>query len=388
MKRLFVLKNIIVSFFVMVILLSSCSTKNSVSVRIKITSSKDSKVYINRLNFASSVVVDSSEISKGKDNVRFRVKLVDEPVFLVFTIKDKGSITLLAEPGEKIDLIINADKINDYTVLGSKGTLKTKALESKLSESKNKLLELKLKYGSTRDNVSRSLIEQEYNAVVDSQRAYSTRFVWENVMSRASIMALYQKFDEGFYVFDRVQDIVLFKAVASSLKVFYPNSDYTKGMLRDITEMENRVRNEKLKDIINNSISSIPEIVLPDAKGNTVKLSSLKGKVVLLDFWASWDQNCLMDNRDLIDVYKQFKGKGFEIYQVSLDVNRDDWINAIESAGLPWINVSELNPKGARCAMIYNVSQIPTNFLIDRNHAIIGKNLFGEELKKRLREVL
>jgi len=387
MKRLCGTKSIVV-FFVAIVFLSSCSTKNSVSIRVKITSSKDSKVYIERLNFASSTIIDSSSVSKGDDNVRFRVKSVTEPTFLLVRVKDKGAITLLADPNEKIDLIINADKIYDYTVLGSKGSLKTKELDAKLSESKSKLYDLKMKYDATQNQVTRSLIEQEYNAVVDSQRAYSSRFIWANVMSRASVMALYQKFDDDFYVFDKSQDIALFKAVASSLKALYPNSNYTEGMLRDISGMENMVKAEKLKRMISQSISTIPEIALPNTKGEIIKLSSLKGKVVLLDFWASWDQNSLMDNRDLLDVYKQFKNKGFEIYQVSLDINRDDWANAIESAGLPWINVSELNPQGPMCAKVYNVIQIPTNYLIDRNHSIIGKNLFGEELRKKLREVL
>jgi hypothetical protein len=95
-----------------------------------------------------------------------------------------------------------------------------------------------------------------------------------------------------------------------------------------------------------------------------------------------------MDNRELLGIYKQFKGKGFEIYQVSLDGNRDEWVNAIESAGLPWINVCELNPKGSRDALTYNITQVPANYLIDRNYTIIGKNLYGDALKKMLQEVL
>ena len=149
MKRLCGIQNFFIAFFVAIILLSSCSTKNSVSIRIKITSSKDSKVYIERLNFASSVLVDSTTISKGNDNVSFRVKSVTEPTFLLVRVKDKGAITLLADPNEKINLIINADKIYDYTVLGSKGSLKTRELDAKLSESKSKLFDLKQKYDST-----------------------------------------------------------------------------------------------------------------------------------------------------------------------------------------------------------------------------------------------
>ena len=232
------------------------------------------------------------------------------------------------------------------------------------------------------------MIEREYNAVVDSQRAYSSRFIWANVMSRASVMAIYQKFDDDLYVFDKSEDLVLFKAIASSLIAIYPNSDYSKGMLADIKRMEGIIRNAKISNIISQSVSSIPDIALRNPKGEVVKMSSLKGKVILLNFWASWDQSSMMDIRELNETYNQFKNRGFEIYQVSLDANRDDWINAIESANLPGINVCELNPKGSMDAKIFNITQLPANYLIDKNFTVVGKNLYGEALKKKLRSEL
>jgi peroxiredoxin len=386
--KLLRLKLIGVSCIVILLLLNSCNDKKSILVRVKITSSKDSKVYIDRLNFSNFEKLDSSEISKGENDVSFKVKSVIEPTFLVVRVRDKGALTLLCEPGEKMNLIINTDKFYDYTILGSKGSQKTKDLTIKLNDTKSKLYDLRVRYNLAQDLGTKSMIEQEYNAVVDSQRAYSSRFIWANAMSRASVMTVYQKYDDDSYVLDRPEDMVLFKTVASSLRAMYPNSDYAKGMVNDIKQMESVIRKSKLNDLINQSVSTIPDIVIPNSKGVDVKLSDFKGKVILLDFWASWDQTCLMDNRELLDIYKLYKNKGFEIFQVSLDSNRDEWVNAIESAGLPWINVCELNPNGSLCARTYNVTQIPVNYLIDRNQTIIGKNLYGESLKKKLREVL
>ncbi|RPH32347.1 MAG: AhpC/TSA family protein [Bacteroidales bacterium] len=373
---------------VVLLSLSSCSNKDSVVVRVKITNNADSKIYIDKLNYANSQVIDSSEISKGENLIRFKVKSVFEPTFLVIRVPEHGAITLLCEPNEKMNLIVNTDKYYDYTVLDSKGSQKTKELAAKLSDSKKKLYDLKVKFNLAKEEGLKSLIEQEYNATIDSQRAYNSKFIWANTMSRASVMAVYQKFDDEFYVFDRSEDIVLFKAVASSLRAIYPNSDYTKGMLVDIKRMEEIVRSAKLKNMISTSVSSIPDITLSNPKGDVIKLSSFKGKVILLNFWASWDQSSMMDIRELIETYSQFKNKGFEIYQVSLDTNRDDWVNAIESAGLPGVNVCELNPNGSLDARIYNVSQLPSNYLIDKNFTIVGKNLFGEALKKKIREIL
>lgn len=367
---------------------SSCSNKDSVIVDIKVKSKEDSKVYFEKINFSDSKVIDSAEISKGNNSIRFKAKALAEPSFFAIRIPGKGDITILCEANEKVNLIVDAEKINEYTVLGSKGSQFTKDLSLKLLASKTKLYDFKEQYNSTQDEIKKKMIEQEYYAVIDSQRAYNSRFIWANTMSRASVMALYQKFDDEMYVFDKSNDIVLFKAVASSLKALYPKSDYTEGMLNDIKRMDGIVRNAKIQDIIKQSVATIPDISLSTPSGNIVKLSSLKGKVVLLNFWASFDQQSMMDIRELIETYNQFKGKGFEIYQVSLDTSRDDWVNAIESASLPGINVCGLNPNGSIDAKIYNVTQLPTNYLIDKHHTIVGKNLFGEELKKKLREIL
>ncbi len=366
----------------------SCSNNNSVVIEVNLKCDKDSRVYIDKLNFSGSETIDSTDISSGNNSFKFKMKQVVEPTFFVIRVPEKGAITLLCEPNEEVNLVVDTKDINDFVVTGSKGSLLTKNLSDKLSESKNKLIDLKNKYNNTTDEIKKKLIEQEYYAVIDSQRVYNSKFIWKNTMSRASVMALYQKFDYEFYVFDKDEDIVLFKAVASSLRAIYPNSEYTKGMLADIKRMEGIVRGAKLQEMVKQSVETIPDISLSTPQGDIVKLSSLKGKVVLLNFWASFDQQSMMDIRELIETYKQFKGKGFEIYQVSLDFNRDDWVNAIESVSLPGINVCELNPKGSIDAKIYNVTQLPTNFLIDRKHTIVGKNLFGEELRKKLREIL
>jgi len=370
-----------------IVLFNSCSDKNSVLIRMKITSSKDSKVFLDRLDFSKSTFIDSTDISKGENNIRFRVKSIAEPTFFVVRVKEKGAITLLSEPGEKMNLIINTDKLYDYSVLGSKGSVKTKSLALRLNETKDKLYSLRLNYNLAQDQSAKLIIEQEYKATIESQREYSTRFIWANAMSRAAVMAVYQKYDDDSYVLDRPEDLVLFKTVASSLRAFYPNSDYTKGMIAEIKKIEGIIKSSKINNFINQSISTIPDIALPNPQGDTIKLSRFNGEVILLNFWASWDQTSILDNRELRDIYKQFKNKGFEIYQVSLDSNRNDWVNAIESGSLPWVNVSELNPYGSIIARTFNVTQLPANYLIDRNHTIIGKNLYGDNLRKKLREV-
>jgi len=123
-------------------------------------------------------------------------------------------------------------------------------------------------------------------------------------------------------------------------------------------------------------------------KGEEKKLSELDGKVILLEFWASWCLPCRKENPELVSTYVRFKKLGFEIFAVSLDENKENWINAIKKDNLNWKHVSDLNGRNNFAALIYNVNGIPDNILIDKNGVIIGRNLRGEKLNKKLSKIL
>ncbi|ERJ57948.1 TlpA disulfide reductase family protein [Sphingobacterium paucimobilis] len=124
------------------------------------------------------------------------------------------------------------------------------------------------------------------------------------------------------------------------------------------------------------------------ADGHKITLSSLKGKYVLVDFWASWCGPCRGENPHLVKAYDEFKNKNFEILGVSLDSKKDAWLKAIHDDGLPWLHVSDLKGWKNEVATTYGVHAVPQNYLLDANGIIIAKNLRGEELIERLSELL
>lgn len=177
--------------------------------------------------------------------------------------------------------------------------------------------------------------------------------------------------------FNPDKDIALMDTMAAIYKRKYPDYVLTK-------QLENKV--SRYSRIAFGAIA--PDFKSLDPKGDTVALRSIRGKYILLDFWASWCGPCRQESPTLVRIYNAYKDKGFTILSVSIDDNKQKWVRAIEKDHYTWTNVSDLAGWASPVSVLYSVSTIPGSFLLDADGMIIAKNLRGKDLENKLMELL
>lgn len=206
----------------------------------------------------------------------------------------------------------------------------------------------------------------------DEKVANEIKFVQNNPNNLASAYTL----SVMASVFGKEKSTELFSKMSKANQ----ESEYGKkisSLLLDLNDLKPVEIGEKYRDFS-----------MLNQNGIEKKLSDFKGKVVLLEFWASLCMPCRQENPNLVNTYNTFKANGFEIFAVSLDDNKEDWLKAIQKDGLNWEHVSDLKGRNNKAALLYRLNAIPQNVLIDKNGVIVGVNLRGENLNKKLTEML
>ncbi|MEG2339301.1 MAG: TlpA disulfide reductase family protein [Odoribacter sp.] len=384
------IKNIL-SSVALLLLLSSCSNKNNIKISGDIKEADKQNVYLEQVNVDNTILIDSTRTDR---NGHFTLKTATSlPTFYNIKVGQKEIITFLAEPNDHIELsgTLN-DLSHNYWVDGSENSLWIKLLNFQLNNTQIAMDSLKKNYAAIPTeplfDEQRQKIATQWDSVINKQINFSKDFILKHAISPASYYALYQKLDNNNYILTPDQDLHSYKIVASSLKAMYPESQYTKAILKHLDQINKNIQNQKIIQLIANSESSLPEIRLPNAQGDTIALSSMKGKFIILDFTVLNTKDGASYISDLQKVYNNFRNKGVQIYQVCLDENQSAWQQLVSRYGINWTCVRDGDALQSRAAKSWNLQNVPANYIINSKSEIVGKNLNGRRLEERLNDLL
>lgn len=377
------MKNKFLVLIVFTTLTFACKKTNEFVISGKITNAENQYLYLDELKVSSSLPVDSVKLAKdGTFKFKGHIKY---PNFYLLRLHENNFLTLLVDTTEKIKVYGDAANFSrDYVVEGSEGSLLVQELNNKLTRTKHQLDSIRTRIKAFRNredyNIQKTKWEQQLIDIKKIQIRYSTDFVQKHPFSMASVLALYQKFDDSNYV---VQDLQSLKVAASALNSIFPNSEHVRALYANTTRLIADEKNSKLKDFISKNGQNSPDIVLPNTNGRDISLAGLNSKVILIQFWSAGNRDSRIQNEALVELYNKYKSKGLEIFQVSVDTDKNAWLNAIEQDELSWINVGDM--KGSVVALQnYNVQKIPSNYILDSEKRIVYKDVYGPALDQAI----
>lgn len=342
------MRTIIFSFLLLLLAITTFA-QGKINIDGKVENAKSKVVtlmnIITKTEITTSNIDDSGKFSFDTD--------IEGGDFFMLKFDDEHFALLILEPGDKVKIEMDYENLNEPKISGS--------VNSELFYKAQNDMKV---YQQQKDSIAAI-----YQEIEDKESEFVKGLIEENKGVLATLFFLEK--------FDAEANPKLFSEWVVELAKNYPNNLFVKEL--------NAKSAEKTDLTVG---SDAPEITLPNPKGEEVSLSSLKGKVVLIDFWASWCGPCRTESPNMVKLYNKYQPKGFEIFGVSLDRDKAAWTKAIKKDQLDWIHVSDLLFWDSKAAKTYNVESIPFTVLVDKEGKIIAKGLRGEELESKLSEIL
>jgi peroxiredoxin len=363
-------------------LLSACGSGTKGAIQGTIEGAQGKTIFLERFVNNRMLFTDSAVIGSDGSFLLVPSKPMELNYYRI-VIDKENSLALITDSTESANV---KAKLGDFalsaTVCGSEHSEELRELEKKCVPYDTKDTEARQRI--TQPNISveekqmlnQSLAENRREMVKDIKEWLIT-----HESSPAALIAI-QRLDPR-------TELATFNKIFANLNTSFGHTLLYKAMKQELAKLSNPGKQQASET--NSAIAvgqPAPEIALNDTEGKLRKLSDLKGKTVLIDFWASWCGPCRRENPNVVAAYNKYNKDGFEVFSVSLDKAKDAWLQAIESDGLIWPNhVSDLKWWESEAAKTYNVHSIPFTVLVDKEGKILGHNLRGPMLEDKLKAI-
>lgn len=372
---------------VLLALLSSCTSSSSIDINMY--GGKDSTaIVVSKLAVNKLKAVDTLYLKKGHADISLKVN-ENSPEFIYLESENGKRVSVLLSKGENVsvELDSNGELLN---IQGSPESLLLQEVEAaqqtfrmafdSLSVALNNAVELG-------DQAARTRINKELGAMYVAYKQKAIKYIYAHPKSMTLIPVIFHNVTENLPLFSEYSDAILFERVYDSLRTKFSGSPYLVSLMSEIEKRKNMLQVETF--LSNAERTDFPEIILPDINSQQQHLSALQGNVILLSFWDPQNDGMKLYNNDLIPIYEKYHSKGFQIYQVAITSDKTDWAIYLKGKPLPWISVCDIANDNSYAAAVYNVSELPSLFLIAKDGTIVSKNIFDiKALEKEIAKLV
>ncbi|MCX6238721.1 MAG: TlpA disulfide reductase family protein [Bacteroidia bacterium] len=360
-------------------IISSCNSKPEAPhyvIKGKLIGADSITFILQKRETGKFVRLDSALVVKGEFKIEGGSVKYPDKVYL-FQKNKKGGLAFYLENAD-ITITGSIDSLANAKVTGSNTQDEFMAYQDSLKPFDKRIAKLEEEYEAIKKTGDKAKIDEfeksnvsNFDKIDDEQKLYNKKYISNHSKSFITPSILINLSYE--------LDAAEIEAVISTMDTTVTKVTVIKDLQARVAVMKTVAIGQKAPDFTQNDVNDKP-----------TSLSSKigKSKLLLIDFWASWCGPCRAENPNVVKVYNEFKNKGFDVFGVSLDRKKEDWLKAIENDRLTWTHVSDLKFWNNEAAKLYAVNSIPANFLLDEKGIIIGRNLRGEALANKVKEVL